>query len=60
MEGFPERLRKLREAKGLLQRELAEKLNLSRVAIKRAENILDLSCCFSRPMRKNLTQHENA
>lgn len=37
MEGFPERLRKLREEKGLLQRELAEKLNLSRVAITHYE-----------------------
>lgn len=37
MEGFPERLRKLREDKGLLQRELADKLNLSRVAITHYE-----------------------
>ncbi|MBP2072288.1 helix-turn-helix domain-containing protein [Thermoanaerobacterium butyriciformans] len=36
-EGFPERLRRLREEKGLLQRELAEKLNLSRVAITHYE-----------------------
>lgn len=36
-EGFPERLRKLRKEKGLLQRELAEKLNLSRVAITHYE-----------------------
>lgn len=37
MEKFPGRLRKLREDKGMLQRELAEKLNLSRVAITHYE-----------------------
>ncbi len=37
MPGFPERLKMLREEKGLLQRELAEKLNLSRVAITHYE-----------------------
>lgn len=37
MEGFPERLRNLRGEKGLLQRELAAKLNLSRVAITHYE-----------------------
>lgn len=38
MESFPQRLRKLREEHGMLQRELAEKLNLSRVAITQYEN----------------------
>lgn len=37
MPDFPERLKMLREEKGLLQRELAEKLNLSRVAITHYE-----------------------
>ncbi|HEY8435513.1 MAG TPA: helix-turn-helix transcriptional regulator [Haloplasmataceae bacterium] len=38
MEGFPQRLRKLRVEHGMLQRELAEKLNVSRVAITQYEN----------------------
>lgn len=38
MASFGERLRELRKEKGLLQRELAERLNLSRVAITQYEN----------------------
>lgn len=37
MTGFSERLRKLREEHGMLQRELADKLNLSRVTITQYE-----------------------
>lgn len=37
MTGFPERLKQLREERGLLQRELAEKFNLSRVTMTNYE-----------------------
>ncbi len=37
MSDFPSRLRALREEKDMLQRELAEKLNLSRIAITHYE-----------------------
>lgn len=37
MESFPQRLRKLREERGMLQRELADKLNVSRVAVTQYE-----------------------
>lgn len=38
MASFSERLKNLRNDKGLLQRELAEQLNLSRVAVTQYEN----------------------
>lgn len=37
MKSFPQRLRKLREERGMLQRELADKLNVSRVAVTQYE-----------------------